>query len=79
MMARDANEVGSRPLRRRVAIRAPRRTLLGSEGARTEPEYLGALKRQPVVREVAAVDLRVESGRGGAAPKTLVSRAVDAP
>lgn len=79
MMVRDGNEAGGRPLRRRVAVRKPRKTLLiFCEGERTEPEYLGALKRQPAVRDVAAVDRRVETGRGGAVPRTLVSMAVDA-
>ena len=70
---------GGRPLKRRVAIRQPRKTLLiFCEGQRTEPEYLDALKRQPAIRDVAAVDLRVETGHGGSVPKTLVSMAIDA-
>lgn len=57
----------------------PRRTfVIFCEGRRTEPEYLNALKRHPAVREAAAVDLRVEAGHGGSAPRSLVSRAVDA-
>jgi RloB-like protein len=48
------------------------------EGQRTEPEYLDALKRQPSVRDVAAVDLRVETGQGGSVPRTLVAMATDA-
>ncbi len=36
------------------------------------------MKRQPAVRDVAAVDLRVETGYGGSVPKTLVSMAIDA-
>ena len=48
------------------------------EGERTEPEYLDALKRQPSVRDVAAVDLRVETGQGGSVPRTLVALATDA-
>jgi hypothetical protein len=68
-----------KPLQRRVAIRRPRRTfVVFCEGKRTEPEYLNALKRQPTVREVAAVDLRVEAGHGGSAPQALVSIALDA-
>jgi hypothetical protein len=42
------------------------------EGERTEPEYLDALKRQPSVRDAAAVDLRVETGHGGSVPRRLV-------
>ncbi len=48
------------------------------EGEKTEPEYLNALKRQPSVRDVAAVDLRVETGHGGSVPLTLVSLATAA-
>ena len=80
MMARKSSKsIGRRPLKRKVAIRQPRKTLLVfCEGERTEPEYLRALKRQPFVRDVAAVDLRVEPRHGGAAPLTLVSMAADA-
>jgi hypothetical protein len=68
-----------RPLKRRVATRRPRKTLLVfCEGERTEPEYLDALKRQPSVRDVAAVDLRVETGHGGSVPRTLVAMAAEA-
>jgi RloB-like protein len=77
-MARKDRSNGSRTLRRRVAIRQPRKTLvIFCEGERTEPEYLQALKRKPAVRDVAAVDLRVETGHGGA-PLSLVSMASDA-
>ena len=59
-----------RPLRRRVAIRTPRRTfLVFCEGTRTEPEYIEALKREPVIRDSASVDLRMEAS--GAVPLTL--------
>jgi|ERR1022692_99631 RloB-like protein len=79
MMARDRHKAGGRPLKRRVATRRPRKTLLiFCEGERTEPEYLDALKRQPAVRDVAAVDLRVETGQGGSVPRTLVSMAAAA-
>jgi hypothetical protein len=79
MMARDRQRIRSRPLKRRVATRKPRKTLMVfCEGERTEPEYLEALKRQPAVRDMAAVDLRVETGNGGSVPRTLVSMAVDA-
>jgi hypothetical protein len=70
---------GGRPLKRRVGTRRPRKTLLVfCEGERTEPEYLDALKRQPAVRDAAAVDLRVQTGHGGSVPRTLVSLAVAA-
>src|ERR1035438_2621401 len=79
MMVRNSQDSAGRQLRRRVATRRPRQTLLVfCEGERTEPEYLDAVKRQPRVRDVAAVDLRVETGRGGSVPQTLVSMAVDA-
>jgi hypothetical protein len=78
-MPRDGRRTGGRPLKRRVATRRPRKTLLiFCEGERTEPEYLDALKRQPSVRDVAAVDLRVKAGHGGLVPKALVSMAIDA-
>jgi hypothetical protein len=48
------------------------------EGERTEPEYLNALKRQPSVRDVAAVDLRVVTGHGKSDPRALVVLAVAA-
>jgi hypothetical protein len=68
-----------RPLRRRVATRSPKKTLLVfCEGEKTEPEYLNSLKRQPAVRNAAAVDLPVDTGHGGSVPLTLVSLAVDA-
>lgn len=69
-----------RSLKRRVAVRQPRKTILiFCEGERTEPEYLDALKRQSWVRDVAAVDLRVKTGHGGGSvPTTLVSLAADA-
>lgn len=79
MMARGGQKARGRSLKRRVATRKPRKTLLVfCEGERTEPEYLNALKRQPAVRDVAAVDLRVETGQGGSVPLTLVSMAMDA-
>lgn len=77
MSRRD--RTGSRPLKRKVATRRPRKTLVVfCEGERTEPEYLDALKRQPSVRDVAAVDLRVETGHGGSVPRTLVAMAAEA-
>ena len=52
--------------------------LVFCEGKRTEPEYLKALKREPAVREVASVDIRVNEETAGSAPWTLVTAAVDA-
>lgn len=79
MIARKGQRAQVRSLKRSVATRKPKKTLLVfCEGERTEPEYLNALKRQPSVRDVAAVDLRVETGHGGSVPLTLVSLAVDA-
>jgi hypothetical protein len=61
-------------LRRRVAVRQPKKTLLVfCEGERTEPDYLNALKKDPAVRDIAAVDLRVATRQGGSVPQTLVS------
>ncbi|MFG2166066.1 RloB family protein [Micromonospora chersina] len=69
----------SRPLARKVGVRVPRKTLaVFCEGERTEPEYLEALRREPEVREVAAVDLRIESQGTGSVPLTLVRMAVEA-
>jgi hypothetical protein len=79
MIARRDQRARGRSLKRSVGIRRPKKTLLVfCEGERTEPEYLNALKRQPSVRDVASVDLRVETGQGGSVPLTLVSLAVDA-
>jgi hypothetical protein len=76
---RGSRDAEGRSLRRQVAIRTPRKTLLVvCEGTRTEPDYLRALKQQPAVRDVAAVDLRVETGRGRTDPKSLVALAVAA-
>lgn len=78
-MARKDRVTGGRPLKRRVGTRRPRKTLLVfCEGERTEPEYLDALKRQSAVRDVAAVDLRVETGHRGSVPRALVSMAAAA-
>jgi hypothetical protein len=78
-MARRDRVAGGRPLKRRVGTRRPRKTLLVfCEEERTEPEYLDALKRQPAVRDAAAVDLRVQTGHGGSVPRTLVSLAAAA-
>ncbi|GGM17757.1 RloB family protein [Dactylosporangium sucinum] len=66
-------------LRRKVATRRPRKTVaIFCEGQRTEPEYLDALRREPDVRDAAAVDIRIEHIGGGAVPLTLVRMAVEA-
>jgi hypothetical protein len=68
-----------RSLGRRVGTRRPRKTLaVFCEGTETEPDYLEALKREPAVRDTAAVDLRIETRRSGSVPLTLVRKAVDA-
>jgi hypothetical protein len=62
-----------------VGIRAPRKTVVVfCEGRRTEPEYLEALRRDPAIKEVAAVDLRIDVQGSGCVPLTLVRRAVEA-
>jgi hypothetical protein len=78
-MAKRSREADARPLRRRTGTRRPKKTLVVfCEGEKTEPQYLEALKRQPEIRDAAAVDLRIETGHGGAVPLTLVSLAIDA-
>ena len=78
-MAQRHRKVANRPVRRRVATRKPRKTIVVfCEGSRTEPDYLAALKRLPAVRDVAAVDIRVQPGRGMTNPRQLVSLAVAA-
>jgi len=78
-MVKGSRRAEARPLRRKVGIRSPRKTLVVfCEGEKTEPQYLEALKKQPEVHDAAAVDLRVETGHGGAVPQTLVSLAIDA-
>lgn len=78
-MISKARTAKGRPLRRKVATRSPRRTfLIFCEGTRTEPEYLTALKLLPSVRDVAAVDLRVQTRNVGSAPRNLVAMAVSA-
>jgi hypothetical protein len=68
-----------RALKRRVATRRPRKTLvIFCEGERTEPEYLEALKREPAVKDVAAVDLRIDARDSGFVPLTLVRMAIAA-
>ena len=78
-MAKPGRKVDVRPLRRKTGTRRPKKTLVVfCEGEKTEPQYLEALKRQPEIRDVAAVDLRIETGHGGAVPLTLVALAIDA-
>ena len=73
------NPYGARPLRRKVAIRDPLRTILVfCEGERTEREYLRALKRELVDSEIASVDIRIDTDAGGSVPLTLVTAAVEA-
>ncbi|MGH3278223.1 MAG: RloB family protein [Trebonia sp.] len=69
----------TRSLKRKVATRQPRKTLVVfCEGEKTEPQYLLALRQEPFVKDAAAVDIQVETGRGGAVPLTLVTLAVAA-
>lgn len=74
-MARSHGTKGAqgRSLKRWVAVRNPRRTILiFCEGEKTEPEYLEALKRQSWVRDGAAVDFQLQNGLGGSVSSTLV-------
>jgi hypothetical protein len=74
-MARPARR--PTPSRCRVAVREPRKTLLVfCEGARTEPEYLEALRRQPAVQRTAAVDIRIDLDYAGFKPLGLVRKAI---
>jgi hypothetical protein len=78
-MAKRSREAEARPLRRRTGIRRPKKTLVVfCEGEKTEPQYLEALKNQPEIRDAAAVDLRIETGHGGAVPLTLLALAINA-
>lgn len=66
-------------LRRHVAVRTPKRTfLVFCEGEKTEPAYLKALKRDPAIRDVASVDIRVDDETSGSVPLTLVEAAAKA-
>jgi hypothetical protein len=70
---------GERALRRKVATKRIKKTLLVfCEGERTEPEYLNALKLEPAIRGVAAVEIRIAATNSGAVPLTLVRRAIEA-
>jgi hypothetical protein len=78
-MAKPGGTADVRPLRRKTGTRRPKKTLVVfCEGEKTEPQYLEALKKQPEIRDAAAVELRIETGHGGAVPKTLVTLAIDA-
>ncbi|BCJ63173.1 RloB family protein [Polymorphospora rubra] len=70
---------GPKSLKRKVGTRLPRKTLaVYCEGQRTEPEYLEALRREPLIRDVAAVDLTIETQGKGSVPLTLVKMAIAA-
>lgn len=65
-------------LRREVATQKPKRTFrVYCEGARTEPDYLKALQREPEIHDIASVDIQIADDPQGAVPYTLVSAAVD--
>ncbi len=64
-------------LQRSTGFRTPRKTVLVlCEGKRSEPEYIKALSLEPDVREIAAVNILLESNVAGFAPLTLVRHAV---
>ncbi len=68
-----------RSLRRKVAVRTPKRTfLVFCEGTKTERDYLKALRQDPAVRDSASVDIRVDLEASGAVPLTLVNAAAEA-
>ena len=48
------------------------------EGTKTEPDYLSALRRDPAIRNLASVDIRVDLETSGAVPLTLVRAAAEA-
>ena len=65
-------------IRRDIATHEPRRTLLAfCEGARTEPDYLEALRDEPDICDVASVRIRIAEDPQGAVPYTLVSAAAE--
>lgn len=79
MTTRRSRAARTRSLKRNVGFRRPKKTIVVfCEGVKTEPIYINALKQQPSVHDVAAVDIRVETGHGGSVPLTLVSMAADA-
>ena len=73
-MARSRQRVHRRRKPRRVGVRAPRKTyLVFCEGARTEPDYIRALKQEPEVRARASV--RIGKDTVGIAPPLSLLRA----
>ncbi len=80
-MSRRSKRRSGRPrsLRRRHPFRRERRTfLVFCEGAKTEPEYLDALKREPAVKDVASVQIKINKAKRGSPPLTLVKAAAEA-
>lgn len=78
-MPSDRGRARTRPLRRRVATRKVKKTvLIFCEGEKTEPEYLRALNRKSSVRDISCVDIQIVSRHGGSVPQALVSMALDA-
>src|SRR5262249_23504201 len=74
------NKIGRPPPSpaRSVGHRSVRKTIVVfCEGTTTEPAYIGALKKDPDVRDLAAVDIRIETADCGAVPLTLVQRACE--
>lgn len=71
---------GRKRSRRSVGTRKPKKTLLVfCEGTVTEPDYIRALRGDPSVREVAAVEIQVNKGTIGITPPLkLVQAAVSA-
>ena len=77
-MARSRQPVHRRRSPRKVGVRVPRKTLLVfCEGARTEPDYLKALKQEPEIRTRASVRFRKDT-IGITPPLALVRAAVKA-
>ncbi|MCY4424266.1 MAG: RloB family protein [Acidimicrobiaceae bacterium] len=69
---------GRMSLRREIATQKPKRTFrVYCEGERTEPDYLEALRKEPIVHDIASVDIQIADDPQGAVPFTLVSAAVD--
>ncbi|GAA4689079.1 RloB-like protein [Promicromonospora umidemergens] len=68
--------MGSKSLKRKVAIREPKRTILVfTEGTVTEPAYVKELKRLDHVRQ--STSIRVEIAGAHTVPYPLVERALD--
>jgi hypothetical protein len=63
-------------LGRDVGFRVPRKTVVVlCEGKVTEPDYIGALKQEPDVRQKASVDIILDPDVSGFSPMTLVQHA----